>query len=202
MQRLASLSLSFIYLVASLDWSAGRNFVSKYIYIYFFPAFRNKTFPRAKHFYYTHLSIYNIYIIYIIYIYFSLLSFVHCFAAFVSFSPRSLSHSFSGAYTRKKIVFVRPSQAREPRNDRGTTVFPLHVSRFFASLEQGGKRRKVAKVNTFSLSPDSITRLLRALQTAWESPRLFLFLSSSSLFPSRTFFSALVSFRFRGFFST
>lgn len=139
--------LSSVYLVASLDWSAGRNFVSKYIYIYFFPAFRNKTFSRAKHFYYTHLSIYNIYIIYIIYIYFSLLSLVRCFAAFVSFSPRSLSHSFSGAYTRKKIVFVHPSQAREPRNDRGTTVFPLHVSRFFASLEQRGKRRKVAKVN-------------------------------------------------------
>lgn len=145
MQRLASLSLSFIYLVASLDWSAGRNFVSKYIYIYFFPAFRNETFSRAKHFYYTHLSIYNIYIIYIIYIYFSLLSFVRCFAAFVSFSPHSLSHSFFGACTRKKIVFVRPSQAREPRNDRGTTVFPLHVSRFFAYLEQWGKKKESSK---------------------------------------------------------
>lgn len=161
---------------------------------FFLPRFAIKRF-RAKH-----SLLYaskHIQYIYYIYIYISLFvvfrSLFRCFrflfTSFFFFSlPTFPCLSFPGTVKRTSPFRDTSWATERSKSDH----FP-HVSRFFASRAER-KRRKVAKVNRFSPSPDSITRLLRALQTAWESPRLFV-LSFSSFFPSlRPFFFPLASF--------
>lgn len=106
-------------------------------------AFRDKKRFRVKLFL-LHASL-KAYTIYILYIYFSLSRVAFAaLAAFVSsFLPRSKTVEEIAA-----SVFLS-RLARQCRREKG---------------------RKAAKVNRFYPSPDSITRLLRALQTAWDSP--------------------------------
>lgn len=162
---------------------------------FFLPRFAIKRF-RAKH-----SLLYaskHIQYIYYIYIYISLFvvfrSLFRCFRfLFIFFFLLPTFPCLSFPATVKRTSPFRDTSWATERSK--SDHFP-HVSRFFASRAER-KRRKVAKVNRFSPSPDSITRLLRALQTAWESPRLFV-LSFSSFFPSlRPFcFSSRLFLRF------